>query len=167
MVDRGRSCQDRRPSQARPRSAGRWCPTGPAEKLQRLDFCVLFRCRALVHDAVMATLAQKIQCEKDTRLMLRQQDVPQPDWVEYGHTCIRLFWDASKLVLIVDIDEPPEGIEVVGEYLDDLDGDDADEAADGLDSDDSDEDEDFDYGDAVEELKRLDSDGEHEVRKMD
>ena len=115
----------------------------------------------------MATLAQKIRCEKDTRLMLRQQHVPQPDRVEYGHTCIRLFWDTSKLVLVVDIDEPPEGSEVVGEYLPDLDDEAADEAGDDLDVDDRDEGEDFDCDDAIEELGRLDSDDEDGVRQMD
>ena len=37
---------------------------------------------------------------------------PAPDEIEYGHTCIRCFWDEPKLVLVVDIDEPPEGFDL-------------------------------------------------------
>lgn len=40
--------------------------------------------------------------------------MPQPDEVEYGHTCIRFFWHEPKVVLVIDIDEPPEGFERVG-----------------------------------------------------
>ena len=46
--------------------------------------------------------------------MLKEGGLPQPDHVEYGHTCIRFFWDAEKLVLVIDIDEPPEGFERAG-----------------------------------------------------
>ncbi len=62
----------------------------------------------------MATLQQKIAAERSGRAMLDSGGVPQPDHVEYGHTCIRFFWEQEKLVLVIDIDEPPEGFERVG-----------------------------------------------------
>jgi hypothetical protein len=88
--------------------------------------------------------------------MLRRQKLPEPDWVEYGHTCIRLFWEASRVVLVVDIDEPPEGFEPVGEYLDDLDDGEVDEAA-----------EDAEYDEEAEELERLDRGDRDEGGEMD
>lgn len=57
----------------------------------------------------MATLAQKIETEKRTREFLEEGGLPQPDFVEYGFTCIRLFFESSKTVLVVDIDECPGG----------------------------------------------------------
>lgn len=95
----------------------------------------------------MATLSEKIQCERDAREMIRQGGMPQPDRVEYGHTCIRLFWKESKVVLVVDIDEPPEGWEFDG-VPGDADLDDPDE--DGPD--------DFEEEDVIEALRRLDDD---------
>jgi hypothetical protein len=59
----------------------------------------------------MATLAQKIEAEKRMRDLLREADLPQPDYVEYGFTCIRLFFNPSKTVVVIDIDNP-EGAEV-------------------------------------------------------
>ncbi len=109
---------------------------------------------------LMATLAEKIQCEQDTRAMLERNRVPQPDRVEYGHTCIRLFWEKSKVVLIVDIDDPADALAALGEERDDLDLDDPD--LDDLDLDDLDLDEDGewsddddDYDEAAEALERL------------
>lgn len=57
----------------------------------------------------MATLAQKIKAEKRMRDLLEENGLPQPDHVEYGFTCIRLFFESTKHVVIVDIDEPPCG----------------------------------------------------------
>lgn len=71
--------------------------------------------------------------------MLRQGGLPDPDRVEYGHTCIRLFWEETKVVLVVDIDEPPPGVEMVGEYLDDMDLDETLEELDGWDAEDAEE----------------------------
>ena len=65
----------------------------------------------------MATLQQKIAAERSGRAMLEQGRVRQPDHVEYGHTCVRFFWDDEKAVLVIDIDEPPEGFERVGTDL--------------------------------------------------
>jgi hypothetical protein len=55
----------------------------------------------------MATLAQKIDAEKRMRDLLEEHGLPQPDEVEYGFTCIRLFFHDVKRVVVVDIDEPP------------------------------------------------------------
>jgi hypothetical protein len=96
----------------------------------------------------MATLAQKIRCEQHAREMLQSEGLPQPDWIEYGHACIRLFWEKSKVVLVVDIDTPPEGFDPVDQHLDDLDGDHKDEGAG-----------DLDYDKAAAELERLDIGG--------
>ena len=59
----------------------------------------------------MATLAQKIEMERRMRELLEANDIPQPDFVEYGFTCIRLFYEERKLVVVIDIDKPPEDIE--------------------------------------------------------
>jgi hypothetical protein len=67
---------------------------------------VLIRC-SVPHDAAaMATLAQKIEAERRMRDLLEQSDLPQPDHVEYGFTCIRLFFEATKTVVVIDIDDP-------------------------------------------------------------
>jgi hypothetical protein len=54
----------------------------------------------------MATLAQKIETEKRMRDLLQEAGLPQPDHVEYGFTCIRLFFERTKQVVVIDIDEP-------------------------------------------------------------
>lgn len=66
----------------------------------------------------MATLAQKIEAEYRMRELLDENDVPRPDAVEYGYTCIRLFWQESKTVVIIDIDEPPPGSQGDGDEED-------------------------------------------------
>jgi hypothetical protein len=45
------------------------------------------------------------------RELLEQGGLPQPDRVEYGFTCIRLFFERTKQVVVVDIDEP-EGVDL-------------------------------------------------------
>jgi hypothetical protein len=57
----------------------------------------------------MATLSQQISAEHAMRSLLEREGLPQPDEVEYGHTCIRLFWHETKQVVIIQIDEPPPG----------------------------------------------------------
>jgi hypothetical protein len=57
----------------------------------------------------MATLAQKIAAEHEMCELLRENGMPPPDAVEYGHRCIRLFFYEPKAVVVVDIDEPPAG----------------------------------------------------------
>jgi hypothetical protein len=66
----------------------------------------------------MATLAQKIQAEKRMRDLLRDGGLPQPDRVEYGFTCIRLFFEDTMTMVVVDIDEPPNGYDGAGGELD-------------------------------------------------
>ena len=60
----------------------------------------------------MATLAQKKKAERRMRELLESNGLPQPDEVEYGFTCIRLLWREPKLAVVIDIDEPPEGLAV-------------------------------------------------------
>jgi hypothetical protein len=57
----------------------------------------------------VATLKEKIDAERAARALLEDADLPQPDAVEYGYTCIRLFWMEQKACMVVEIDEPPEG----------------------------------------------------------
>jgi hypothetical protein len=57
----------------------------------------------------MASLEQKIEAEHSVRELLKQNGMPQPDGVEYGYGCIRLFFDEPKVVLVVDIDRPEDG----------------------------------------------------------
>ena len=70
---------------------------------------VLIGNRGRTDAAGVATLGQKIETEKRTREFLEEGGLPQPDYVEYGFTCIRLFFESSKTVLVVDIDDPPDG----------------------------------------------------------
>jgi hypothetical protein len=69
----------------------------------------------------MASLAQKIETEKRMRDLLEEGGLPQPDYVEYGYTCIRLFYMDSKTVVVIDIDEPPEGMGAASRATDDRD----------------------------------------------
>ena len=61
----------------------------------------------------MANLAQKIEAETRMRELLEEDGLPQPDYVEYGFTCIRLFFNETKHVVIIDIDEPEDTEEEV------------------------------------------------------
>ena len=56
----------------------------------------------------MASLAQKIEAENRMRELLEESGLPQPDHVEYGYTCIRLFFNQTKQVVVIDIDEPED-----------------------------------------------------------
>jgi hypothetical protein len=56
----------------------------------------------------MATLAQKIEAETKMRNLLEEAGLPQPDHVEYGFTCIRLFFMETKTVVVIDIDKPED-----------------------------------------------------------
>jgi hypothetical protein len=56
----------------------------------------------------MATLAEKVEAEKRMRDLLEENGLPQPDSVEYGYGCIRLFFNRTKHVVIVDIDDPED-----------------------------------------------------------
>lgn len=70
--------------------------------------CVLIRNTASDDPAGMATLAQKIEAEKRMRDLLEEGGLPQPDFVEYGFTCIRLFFNDTKHVVVIDIDDPED-----------------------------------------------------------
>ena len=70
--------------------------------------CVLIRYRAPADAAGMATLAQKIEAEARMRELLESGGLPQPDYVEYGFTCIRLFFNETKVAVVIDIDNPEE-----------------------------------------------------------
>lgn len=52
----------------------------------------------------MAPLAQKVDAERRMRDLLESGGLPQPDAIEYGEECIRLFFYESKLVVIVDLE---------------------------------------------------------------
>lgn len=81
--------------------------SGPVPNLaQSCHDCVLIRCSGHGDAAGMATQAQKIQAEVRMRKFLEDNDLPQPDFVEYGFTCIRLFYTAEKVCVVFDIDEP-------------------------------------------------------------
>ena len=54
----------------------------------------------------MASLKEQIDAELKIRELLDEAGLPEPDRVEYGYTCIRLFWDDTKTVVVVEIDEP-------------------------------------------------------------
>jgi hypothetical protein len=56
----------------------------------------------------MATLRQHIDAERTIRGLLEDNGLPQPDHVEYGRTCIRLFWNETKSVVVVDLDDLQE-----------------------------------------------------------
>ena len=59
----------------------------------------------------MASLKQKIAAERKVKALLQREGIPDPDRIEYGFTCVRLFWEASKVVLVVDIEEFAEDLE--------------------------------------------------------
>jgi hypothetical protein len=56
----------------------------------------------------MATLREQILAETTIRALLDEYELPQPDRVEYDHTCIRLFFLDTKTVVVVDFDELTE-----------------------------------------------------------
>ena len=61
---------------------------------------------------------QKEPPQKSAGASQEENGMPAPDAIEYGHTCIRLFFSEPKVCLVVDIDKPPPGWEFVGERLD-------------------------------------------------
>jgi hypothetical protein len=64
--------------------------------------------------AGMSSLNHKIAAEVRMRELLEEWDLPRPDSIEYGFTCIRLFWSEPKLVLVIDLDSE-DGLESVPE----------------------------------------------------
>jgi hypothetical protein len=53
----------------------------------------------------MATLQQKINAERELRAIVDSAELPQPDEIEYGNTCIRAIWWEQKRAVVIDIDE--------------------------------------------------------------
>ena len=53
----------------------------------------------------MASTTQKIEAERRIRELLEASGLPQPDRVEYGFTCIRLFFNQTKQVVVIDLDD--------------------------------------------------------------
>jgi hypothetical protein len=82
--------------------------TDASQLAQSWHECVLIRYRASEDAAGMATLAQKIEAETRMRELLEEGGLPQPDYVEYGFTCIRLFFNDTKHVIVIDIDDPED-----------------------------------------------------------
>lgn len=79
---------------------------------------VLFLGKPVVQAVPVATLAKKIAAEERAIAMLADYGLPEPDAVEYGDTCIRLFWHEQKVCVVVQIDEPPEGWQFAEELED-------------------------------------------------
>jgi hypothetical protein len=50
------------------------------------------------------TLEAKIEAEHLLREFLRSYDLPQPDEVEYGFTCVRFIFHESKTCVVMDLD---------------------------------------------------------------
>ena len=42
------------------------------------------------------------------RELLEREGLPQPDEVEHRETSILLLWHATKLAVVIDLDEDPE-----------------------------------------------------------
>jgi hypothetical protein len=53
----------------------------------------------------MATLKKKIDAERRMRELLESGGLPEPDLIEYDDDCIRLFFEATKTVVVIDLDE--------------------------------------------------------------
>jgi hypothetical protein len=52
----------------------------------------------------MASLERKREAERRMQELIEREGLPAPDEIEYGATCIRLFWNEQKLVVVVDLD---------------------------------------------------------------
>jgi hypothetical protein len=50
-----------------------------------------------------------MRAELAMRRLLDENDLPQPDTVEYGHGTVWVRWNDRKLVVAIDVDEPPPG----------------------------------------------------------
>jgi hypothetical protein len=53
----------------------------------------------------MATLEHKQEAERRMLELVELGGLPEPDEIEYGDACIRVYWNESKVVVIVDLDE--------------------------------------------------------------
>ena len=50
------------------------------------------------------TLADKLRAEDELREFLREHELPQPDEVEYGFTCVRFYYHEQKACVVFDLD---------------------------------------------------------------
>jgi hypothetical protein len=65
----------------------------------------LFGDTRLPHAFDMATLKKKIDAERRMRELLESGGLPEPDLIEYDDDCIRLFFEATKTVVVIDLDD--------------------------------------------------------------
>jgi hypothetical protein len=54
------------------------------------------------------TSEEKLDAERRFREFLREYDLPQPDEVEYGFTCLRFYYREPKTCVIFDLDPDAE-----------------------------------------------------------
>ena len=95
-----------RQSSVKTTAAGTGSRSRVAAKLtQSWNDSVLIGDSGSVHPVGMATITQKIEAERRMRAMLEDSGLPQPDIVEYDADCIRLFFNESKHVVVIDFDE--------------------------------------------------------------
>jgi hypothetical protein len=75
---------------------------------------VLFRDAVSPHDLAMATLARKIEAERRMRDLLESGGLPAPDRIEYCEESIRLFFEETKTVVVIDLDDEQESDQTAG-----------------------------------------------------
>jgi hypothetical protein len=54
------------------------------------------------------TSEEKLEAEHQFREFLRDYDLPQPDEVEYGVTCLRFYYDEPQTCVVFDLDPDAE-----------------------------------------------------------
>jgi hypothetical protein len=54
------------------------------------------------------TSEEKLEAEHRFREFLRDYDLPQPDAVEYGFTCLRFYYSEPKMCVVFDLDPDAE-----------------------------------------------------------
>jgi hypothetical protein len=66
----------------------------------------------------MATLKKKIDAERRMRELLDSGGLPEPDLIEYDDNCIRLIFEATETVVVIDLDDEmgsdPDGVQAAG-----------------------------------------------------
>jgi hypothetical protein len=62
----------------------------------------------LPHAVDMATLTKKIEAERRMRELLQSGGLPEPDRIEYGEDCIRVFFEETRTVVVIDLDDDGE-----------------------------------------------------------
>ena len=64
------------------------------------------------------TLADKLRAEDELREFLREHELPQPDEVEYGLTCLRFFYNDQQTCVVFDLDPDADAEEDEDEFGD-------------------------------------------------